>query len=79
MAELVIPDKTKEENIADKKKKKSHRKNGIKNTKNLRAESEKCLKLHKISKKLDKKDLALKSEKTVTVNNCAEPKKVKVN
>ena len=49
LAELVIPDETKEENIADKKKKKSHRKNGIKNTKNLRAESEKCLKLHKIS------------------------------
>ena len=48
LAELVIPDEIKEENHVGKKKKKSHRKNGIKNTKNLRAESEKCLKLHKI-------------------------------
>jgi hypothetical protein len=77
LAELVIPDKIKEENIADKKKKKSHRKNGIKNTKNLRAESEKCLKLHKISKKLDKKDLALKSEKIVAVSNYVESNKSK--
>jgi hypothetical protein len=74
LAELVIPDEIKEENPVDKKKKKS-RKNFMKDTKKLRSESEKCLNLHKITKKLDKKDRVFKSEKTVTVSNYAEPKK----
>jgi hypothetical protein len=77
LAELVIPDEIKEENHVGKKKKKSHRKNFMKDARNLRSESENCLKIHKLTKKLDKKDLALKSEKTVTVNNYAEPKKSK--
>ena len=75
LAELVIPDEIKEENPVEKKKKKSHRKNFMKDTKKLRSESEKCLNLHKITKKLDKKDRVFKSEKTVTVSNYAEPKK----
>ena len=56
LAELVILDEIKEENAVDKKKKKSHRKNLMKNKKNLRCESEKCLELHKKTKKIDKKD-----------------------
>ena len=75
LAELVIPDEIKEENLIDKRNKKSPRKNDKKDTKNFRSESEKCLNLHKITKKLDKKDRVFKSEKTVTVSNYAEPKK----
>ena len=75
LAELVIPDEIIEENPVDKKKKKSHRKNFMKDTKNLRSESENCQKLHKITKIIDKKEPFLKLEQIVAVTSCDEPKK----
>ena len=77
MAKFVIPDEIKEENLIDKRNKKSPRKNDKKDTKNFRSESENCLKLQKITKKIDKKEPVLKSELSVNVSNCHESKKNK--
>lgn len=77
MAEFVLVDETIDENLEDKRKRKSHRKNFIKDNKLLRSESENYYKIQKISSNIDKKVPKLKSEKTVAVTHFPRPKKNK--
>mgnify|MGYP003571447023 CR=1 FL=1 len=77
MAEFVLVDETIDENLEDKRKRKSHRKNFIKDNKFLRSESENYFKIQKISSNIDKKVPNLKFEKTVAVTHFPRPKKNK--
>ena len=76
MAEFVLVDETIDENLEDKRKRNSHRKNFIKDNKFLRSESENYFK-KKTSSIIDKKVPNLNSEKTVAVTHFHRPKQNK--